>query len=86
MQQCLYISFCNHIKMPAYQPSPQELEIARELFPGQPDGFPFAGAFESSRVRLPADDDMGIDSNDDEAMEEVQTETGFGSVIGEDAR
>lgn len=54
-----------------------------KLFEGQPKGFPFDG-FDLADVMLPEDDDMGIlseDDNDDE--EEIQTETGFGSVIGE---
>lgn len=34
-------------------------------------------------VMLPEDDDMGIPSDDDEDdEEEIQTETGFGSVVG----
>jgi translation initiation factor 3 subunit B len=35
-------------------------------------------------VMLPEDDDMDIPSDDDEEdEEEIQTETGFGSVVGE---
>ncbi len=52
-------------------------------FEGQPKGFPFDG-FKVEDVMLPEDDDMGIPSEDDEDdEEEIQTETGFGSVIGE---
>ena len=47
-------------------------------------GFPFEG-FHMEDVMLPEDDDMGIPSDDDEEdEEEIQTETGFGSVVGED--
>ena len=53
-------------------------------FEGQPKGFPFED-FEFEDVMLPEDDDMGIPSEDDEvAEEELETETGFGSVIGGD--
>ena len=51
-------------------------------FEGQPRGFPFDD-FEFEDVMLPEGDDMGIASEDDEvAEEELETETGFGSVIG----
>lgn len=53
-----------------------------KLFEGQPKGFPFDG-FKLEDVMLPEDEDMGIPSEDDEDdEEEIQTETGFGSVIG----
>ena len=46
-------------------------------------GFPY-DAFNIEDAMLPADDDMGIPSEDDEEVEQdVQTETGFGCVIGE---
>jgi translation initiation factor 3 subunit B len=45
-------------------------------------GFPFEG-FHLEDVMLPEDDDMGILSDDDEeGEEEIQTETGFGCVVG----
>ena len=45
-------------------------------------GFPY-DAFNIEDAMLPADDDMGIPSEDDEEVEQdVQTETGFGCVIG----
>eukprot|EP00884_Botryococcus_braunii_P018580 jgi/Botrbrau1/5405/Bobra.182_1s0009.1 len=50
-------------------------------FEGQPKGFPF-DLHNLEDVMLPEDDDMGIPSEDDEDdEEEIQTETGFGSVI-----
>lgn len=55
-----------------------------KMFFGQPKGFPLAD-FEINDVMLPDDDDLGIESEDDEiAEDEIETETGFGSVIGED--
>lgn len=55
--------------------------VARELFPNQPEGFPHDD-FDLLGIRLPADDDMGIKSDDEDVDEDdVQTETGFGSVI-----
>ena len=46
-------------------------------------GFPY-DTFNIEDAMLPADDDMGIPSEDDEEVEQdVQTETGFGCVIGE---
>jgi len=47
-------------------------------------GFPF-GDFDLEDVMLPEDDDMGIPSDDDDDLEEeVQTESGFGCVVGKD--
>ena len=47
-------------------------------------GFPY-DTFNIEDTMLPADDDMGIPSEDDEEVEQdVQTETGFGCVIGEE--
>lgn len=58
-------------------------ELARELFPDQAPGFPYVD-FDLQHIRMPRDDDMGIPSDDDDVDdEEIQTETGFGSVIGE---
>lgn len=57
-----------------------------KLFEGQPRGFPFEG-FQLEDVMLPEDDDMGIPSEDEvDDEEELETETGFGSVIGEHSR
>ena len=53
-----------------------------KLFEGQPKGFPFEG-FQLEDVMLPEDDVMGIPSDDDlEDEEEIESESGFGSVIG----
>lgn len=58
------------------------LAIARELFPEQPEGFPYEN-FDLPHLKMPEDDDMGIPSDDDDVdVEEVETETGFGSVVG----
>ena len=55
----------------------------RQFAEGQPRGFPFDPEFRMEDVMLPENDDMDIASEDDEvAEEEIQTETGFGSVIG----
>ncbi|KAK9836110.1 hypothetical protein WJX81_002073 [Elliptochloris bilobata] len=52
-----------------------------KLFEGQPKGFPFEG-FQLEDVMLPEDDDMGIPSEDEiDDEEELETESGFGSVI-----
>jgi hypothetical protein len=52
-----------------------------KLFHGQPKGFPF-GDFDLEDVMLPEDDDMGVPSDDEEQEEVLQTETGFGNVLG----
>ena len=53
-----------------------------KLFEGQPRGFPFEG-FQLEDVMLPEDDNMGIPSEDEvDDEEELESETGFGSVIG----
>lgn len=58
------------------------LEVASKLFRDQPPGFPFEN-FDLEELILPDDDDMGIKSDDGEdEEEELETETGFGSVIG----
>jgi hypothetical protein len=65
-------------------PSPEQVEAQIEkLFEGQPRGFPF-GDFEVDDIMLPDGDDMDIPSDDDDAAdeEEIQAESGFGSVIG----
>ena len=54
-----------------------------KLFEGQPKGFPL-GDFNLEDVMLPEGEDFGIASDDDSiGDEEIETETGFGSVIGE---
>lgn len=54
-----------------------------KLFTGQPRGFPLED-FALEDVMLPEDDDMGIASEEDsDDEEEIETESGFGSVIGE---
>ncbi len=59
------------------------LVVARELFKDQPPGFPYEN-FAVEELILPEDDDMGINSDEDDVdEEEVETESGFGSVIGE---
>ena len=65
-------------------PSPEQVEAQIEkLFEGQPKGFPFHD-FEVDDIMLPDGDDMDIPSDDDDAAdeEEIQAESGFGSVIG----
>ena len=58
-------------------------EEERQFAEGQPRGFPFDPEFRIEDVMLPENDDMGIASEDDEVLEEeIETETGFGSVIG----
>lgn len=53
-----------------------------KMFVGQPKGFPL-GDFDINDVMLPADDDFGVESDDDDiAEDEIVTESGFGSVIG----
>lgn len=45
-------------------------------------GFPFEG-FHIEDVMLPEDDDLDIPSDDEEeGEEEIQSETGFGCVVG----
>lgn len=60
-------------------------EEEKQFAEGQPRGFPFDPDFRMEDVMLPENDDMGIASEDDEVTEEeIQTETGFGSVIAVD--
>lgn len=62
------------------------LAIAREFFPDQPLGFPFE-KFNLGDLKLPKDDDLGIKSDDEDAdADDVEYETGFGSVVGEHLR
>jgi hypothetical protein len=58
--------------------------IAAELFPTQPEGFPLPnGDFDLGEVRLPSDDDLDIPSDDGaDAEDDLQSESGFGSVLG----
>ncbi|PNH05051.1 Eukaryotic translation initiation factor 3 subunit B [Tetrabaena socialis] len=59
----------------------QALEVARDLFPDLPAGFPYED-FQLEELILPDGDDMGIHSDDDDVKEEdVQTQSGFGSCI-----
>ena len=54
-----------------------------KLFEGQPKGFPLGG-FNIDDVMLPEGDNMGIESEDDDDVEdEIEAESGFGSVIGD---
>lgn len=59
------------------------IDLARELFPQQPNGFPL-GDFNYDEIQLPEGEDFGVVSEDDVTdEEELNEETGFGSVIGE---
>jgi hypothetical protein len=52
------------------------------MYEDYPPGFPFDN-FDVAELILPDGDDMGIPSEDEEGDEEqLETETGFGSVIG----
>jgi hypothetical protein len=58
------------------------LEVARKLFRDQPAGFPFEG-FDIEELILPEGEDFGVRSDDEDVgEEELETESGFGSVIG----
>ena len=53
-----------------------------KLFEGQPRGFPLSD-FNIDDVMLPEGDDFGVVSDDDSIdEEELQTESGYGSVVG----
>lgn len=70
-----------HSHGPAMALRPEE----EKAFEGQPKGFPF-GDFDVMDVMLPEGDDMGIPSDSDEdkeGEEELQSESGFGNVLGE---
>ncbi len=59
------------------------LAVAQQLFRDQPPGFPYEN-FDLEELILPDGDDMGIPSDDEDVdEEEVETESGFGSVVGE---
>jgi len=56
-----------------------------KIYEGQPKGFPL-GDYKTylEDIMLPEGDDLGIPSDDDSiGDDEIETETGFGSVIGE---
>jgi hypothetical protein len=56
--------------------------VAAKLFKDQPKGFPFEG-FDIEELILPEGEDFGIRSDDDvDDEEDLEAETGFGSVIG----
>lgn len=58
------------------------LDVAAKLFRDQPKGFPFEG-FDIEELILPEGEDFGIRSDDDDMEEDdLEAETGFGSVIG----
>ena len=58
------------------------LDVAAKLFKDQPKGFPYEG-FDIEELILPEGEDFGIRSDDDDMEEEeLESETGFGSVIG----
>ncbi len=58
------------------------LDVAAKLFKDQPKGFPFEG-FDIEELILPEGEDFGIRSDDDvDDEEDLEAETGFGSVIG----
>lgn len=57
------------------------IDLARDLFPDQPNGFPL-GDFDFDEIVLPRGEDFGVPSDDDESEgDELNEETGFGSVI-----
>ncbi|PNW85513.1 hypothetical protein CHLRE_03g190100v5 [Chlamydomonas reinhardtii] len=56
-------------------------EVAKQLYPDLPQGFPYDN-FDLEELILPPGDDMGIKSDDDDVRDEdVQTQSGFGSCI-----
>ena len=56
--------------------------IAKEMFINQPGGFPLED-FDLKDLVLPKDDEFGVHSDEEEIDEDdVETESGFGSVIG----
>ncbi len=58
-------------------------DVAKQLFPDLPQGFPYDN-FDLEELILPPGDDMGIKSDDDDVKDEdVQTQSGFGSCVGE---
>ena len=57
--------------------------IAAEMFQSQPAGFPVDTDIDLRAIKLPEDDDMGIQSDDDAEVEEIQTESGMQACIGE---
>ncbi|KAF5831983.1 eukaryotic initiation factor [Dunaliella salina] len=70
--------------MPALaEPTPLHFQIAAELFPNQPQGFPFVDV--DAGFELPAGEDFGVPDVDESELskeaDDIQAETGFGSVI-----
>lgn len=60
-------------------------QIAAELFKDMPEGFPYEN-YDLEDIEVPEGDDMGIpDVNDAGDEEDVETESGFGSLIGKNA-
>jgi hypothetical protein len=58
--------------------------VAAELFgaQGYPQGFPYEN-FDVTELILPDGDNMGINSDDDDIdIEEIETASGFGNIIG----
>lgn len=63
--------------------APDKLQLSRDEFFNQPDGFPFKD-FDPDDVVLPPGDDLGVASDDDDAGEDglIDAETGFSTSIG----
>ena len=58
-------------------------EVAQSLFPDYPPGFPYEN-FDVKELILPDGDNMGINSDDDDIdVEEIETASGFGNIIGD---
>lgn len=70
--------------VPAQVTVPDRLSLARQEFFSQPDGFPY-GEFNPDDVVLPPGDDLGVVSDDNEAIEEGKddAETGFSTSVGD---
>jgi hypothetical protein len=59
-------------------------QVALDMFgpQGYPPGFPYEN-FDVKELILPDGDNMGINSDDDDVdIEEIETESGFGNIIG----
>lgn len=62
--------------------SQRHFDLAADLYPSYPRGFPYEN-FDIKQVALPPGDNMGIPSDDEDMKEDdVEAESGFGSVIG----
>jgi translation initiation factor 3 subunit B len=69
--------------MSSHEEMDLNLSVAAQLFPEMPLGFPYVD-FEVEELILPDGDNMGIGSDDDDVKEEdLSTNTGFGSCVGE---